>query len=168
MAWFISAILFPIPLINLWLHAFLPFWRRHKRSFPFVALIFWVASFFWFKKLSVFSPDAFAPTETMVLVGYALMIIGFLFVILSVLTLGIKRFFLVAVLDPKGVEQVRIKIGVFRHFPHPAYVGYLIVAAGNFLSSGAIYLGGVLIFLLFLMPIIILLEEHELEKRLNI
>ena len=168
MNWFIAALLLPIPLAHLWLHALLPFWRRHTILFYTFSIALWFASLAWFWRIQGFSPSIFDPSVALTWVGYSLTAFGFFLAIWSSVTLGYKRFLVWVVLKPETFEHTFIIKGPFRHFPHPAYTGYIIAAMGNLLSSGEAFAAGVCILLLFFIPIMIYFEEAELQKRLGL
>lgn len=166
--WIIAASIAPIPLFHLWLHALLPWWKKHAWLFYLCGLLAWAASFWYF---SFFGPRSeymfeFNPMWR-VTVGYVLMGIGAIGILASIFTLGPKRFFVWAVLRPNSAPKIRIIIGPFLLIPHPAYMGEILIAIGNFLVRGQFYLLSLAIFLIVLMPIIIVLEEEELRRRLS-
>jgi len=165
MHWIIAAIIAPVPLFHLWLHALLPFWRKRPLLIYFVALCAWIAIFAYFSWLSPRSEYLFVPSQNYELGGYALMAIGACAVLSSVFTLGPKRFFVWAVLKPDSAPHTRLTKGIFHFIPHPAYIGHLIISIGNFLSRGQFYLLYLIILLAILFPIVIVLEEEELRKR---
>lgn len=72
-----------------------------------------------------------------------------------------------AVLTPEKHEQRLVTGGPFKFVPHPAYLGYILAALGNLLVGGKFYLAGVLLFLVTLMPLVIYLEEREMNERLK-
>lgn len=163
----IAALILPIPFFHLWLHALLPAWKRHPFLLYVFGLLLWIGSFKFVPILASFSPRAFEPTTLTVNLGWTLVVIGFLFAIWSLATLGPIRFFVWAVLRPGIVPRVRIASGPFSFIPHPAYLGYIVVALGNLFASGLLYLAGVFVLLFFLTPIVIWLEEHELGARVD-
>lgn len=165
MHWIIAAIITPIPLIHLWLHALLPWWRKYPWLFYAWGLGIFVASFFWFPVVANISPLLFTPSPVLLRLGIGLMLLGLGGILSSVWTLGIKRFFGWVVLRPASVSPQRVVGGPFRIVPHPAYFGYLLIAVGNFLVSGELYLVPTLIVLIFMTPIVIWLEEQELKER---
>lgn len=167
MFWIISAIIVPVPLIHLWLHAMLKFWRKHPFIFYALCISMWIGTFLFFKPVDELSFSFFAPYSNLAMTGFALMSLGVLGIISSIITLGPKRFFMWAVLRPQEVEQIKISSGPFKFIPHPAYIGYLFIALGNFLAGGKFYLALVFIFLFALTPVIIYFEEKELAQRVH-
>lgn len=167
MFWIISAIITPVPLIHLWLHSMLKFWRKHPFIFYAFCILMWIGTFLFFKPVDKISFFLFTPSNNLAMIGFALMSLGVLGVIGSLIALGPKRFFMWAVLRPQEMEQIRISSGPFKFIPHPAYIGYLFVALGNFLAGGKFYLALVFIFLFALTPIMIYFEEKELTQRVH-
>lgn len=167
MNWVIAAIITPVPLFHLWLHALLPFWRKHPLLIYFVALFVWIAVFAYFSWLSLRSEYLFMPSQNYEFGGYALMALGACGVLGSFFTLGPKRFLVWAVLRPSSAPHTRIAKGIFHFIPHPAYLGHFIISIGNFLSRGQFYLLYLIIFLAVLFPIVIVLEEEELRRRIS-
>lgn len=167
MSWFISALIFPIPLFHLWLHVLLPWWRAHPRRLYEWAALAWLGAFLIFPLVDRLSSVLLTPTDFTRLVGRILILGGFFAAIGSFLALGPRRFFVWAVLRPVSAPRARLGYGLFRIVPHPAYTGYVAVALGNFLVGGKIYLLSVLIYLLVFTPIVIRFEEEEMKKRLE-
>ncbi|MEK7172070.1 MAG: methyltransferase [Patescibacteria group bacterium] len=167
MSWIIVAIIVPVPLFHLWLHALLSFWKKKPLLFYIFVLLIWIGTFLFFKPIDVISPIFFTPSDILIAFGFILMSIGAILVLSSIITLGLKRFFMWAVLYPQSVQQTRLISGSFKFIPHPAYTGYLLVALGNFLLSGKLYLALVFIFLFALTPIMIYFEEKELSARIH-
>lgn len=166
MHWIIAAIIAPVPLFHLWLHALLPFWRKRPLLIYVVALAAWIATTVYFSQLNLRSEYMFAADPAWrVFSGYALMLIGAAAILSSIFTLGAKRFFVWAVLKPDSTPKIRIGKGVFHSIPHPAYIGYLCVALGNFLVRGQFYLLYLFIVFIILIPIVIRFEEEELRQR---
>lgn len=161
----IAAIILPVPVFHLWLHALLPMWKKWPLLIYFAAAPVWVASFLFFRALDQGAVLMFEPTDALKNFSYVFMAIGICGIILSIATLGIKRFFVWAVLQPESTPKTRIKQGIFHFIPHPAYFGYLLIMLGNFLSTGKFYLALAFIFLLILTPLVIRFEEEELWKR---
>lgn len=165
MSWIIAGIVLAVPMIHLWLHALLPWWKKLPLLFYGFAGLLIFGSIFLTSKANEISPKVFTPTEELGLIGTLLIVIGVISVFLSIITLGPKRFFMLVVFYPDLVEQKRVKEGIFKYIPHPAYLGYLVAAIGNLISSGRLYLIGILIWSLILTPIIIKFEEEELSIR---
>ncbi|MEK7665036.1 MAG: methyltransferase [Patescibacteria group bacterium] len=162
----VSIIFVPVPLFHLWLHALLGFWRRKPVLFYILCLFFWLFAFWFFIKIdAVFPLFLFYPSALLFLSGFALIILGLVFMALSILALGIKRFFVFAVLVPLSVKQKRINSGLFKIIPHPAYIGEILIIFGAFLASGKAYLAAAFIFIIALFPISIYFEEKELNQR---
>ncbi|MBI5754942.1 hypothetical protein HZA41_01845 [Candidatus Peregrinibacteria bacterium] len=167
MNWILSALMFPIPLVHLWLHALLPWWKKYPRLFYLCGFPLWAFSFFIFWTMNEDAAIFFAPPEMVTWIGYTLIVLGFFAMGISLVTIGPKRFFVMAVIKPESVKNERFVSGPFHFFPHPAYIGYLAIAFGNFLSSGKNYALGIFLFGMILFPIVIWLEEEELAKRIG-
>lgn len=167
MSWIISTIVLAVPVMHLWLHALLPWWRQRPGRFYVWAGLLACGSLLLAKHWAAVSPQIFIPSGMAQMAGYLLVIFGAGLVLSSIITLGPRRFFLWAVFYPDAVPRVRIRSGVFKFFPHPAYLAYLLAALGNFLSNGQLYLLGLLIWATVLTPVVIYLEEQELSRRVN-
>lgn len=165
MSWIITAIIVPVPFFHLWLHALHSFWKKQPPLFYIFSVFMWIGTFLFFKPVDAISPILFTPSDILIAFGFILMAIGALLVLSSIIALGPKRFFVWAVFHPESVPQVRITRGLFKFIPHPAYIGYLLVALGNCLLSGKLYVALVAIFLFALTPIMIYFEEKELSAR---
>ena len=168
MTWIIAAIVLWIPILHLWLHALLPWWRKQPYLFFTFGLVMGVGFLLIARKIAALpSLPVFLPQKLYWYAGWGLIIAGATAVMTSIFTLGPRRFFLWAVFYPKSVERLRIQNGIFKILPHPAYFGYLLLAAGNFLLSGKLYTFLILIIGLILIPVVIYLEEKELTERIN-
>ncbi len=163
----IAALLLPIPVLHLWLHALLPAWRRQPLSFYVFCLLLWAGAFFLVPKIEQVSPIAFVPGAALQNVALAVIGLGVLLMLASLLTLGFRRFFLWGVLHPAEFPVLKPSNFIFILLPHPAYFGYILVAVGNVLTSGKFYTIGILALLLILLPLVIWLEEEELKSRIK-
>lgn len=163
----IAAIILPVPFFHLWLHALLPWWKKHLHIFYGLCGLMWIGSFFFVKILDRVSIFAFFPSIDLKRFGYFLMILGAFAVSVAIMTLGAKRFFMWAVLRPESAPRIRIHKSLYNLFPHPAYIGHITIALGNFLSNGKLYLGLISVALFILMPIVIYFEEEELRRRVG-
>lgn len=155
----------PIPIAHLWLHALLSWWRKYPFGFYLFCIALWSGNLIlalYVKNLFPNSPFLF--NKTYPTIGIALIAIGLFLVMGSIFSLGIKRFFLWSVLNPRSNPFLK-KPKLFEYFPHPAYLGYLLITIGNFIILGTtIALMGLISFLV-LIPIVIFIEEEELKKR---
>ena len=165
MSWIIAGIVLAVPTIHLWLHALLPWWRKQPFLYYGFGGILGLGALFLTSKAEEISPAVLNPTGNLELIGNILIVIGAIAVLSSIVTLGPKRFFMWAVFYPDSVEQRRVKGGIIKYIPHPAYFGYLTAAVGNLLSSGQLYLVGILVWVVILTPIVIKFEEEELTTR---
>lgn len=166
-SWIIPAIIAPVPILHLWLHGLLPFWRRRPILFYLFCVLIWIGSFFLFQRLDGMGGLLFLSTSASDFIGRVLMILGTVGVLASLFTLGLRRFFMYAVFKPEVVPRRRISRGPFAVVPHPAYFGYLLVILGNLFRTGTLSLAIVLAALLALTPMVIWLEERELKERLG-
>lgn len=160
----IATITLAVPTLHFWLHAMLKWWKKFPISFYLFSGLIFVGSFFIISKIEQFSPQIIQENSNL---GAALIIFGIPLIAISILTLGPKRFFMWAVLRPQKVNQKLIKKGIFHYFPHPAYIGYLLMALGNLLSNGTLHLASIFIFSFVTTPIMIYFEEQELKERLG-
>ena len=167
LTWIILSIIAPVPVLHLWLHALLFYWRKRPVFFYLFCGIVWLGSFLLFWPLRLIQDQFFAPSTASDVVGRVLMLMGSLGVLSSIWALGIRRFFMWAVLKPDALSQVRIHRGPFSFIPHPAYFGYLLVLFGNLLTTGSLLDVSIFCLSFALTPIIIWLEERELKERIN-
>lgn len=167
MKWIDSAIMFPVPIIHFWLHALLPWWRKRPVLFYLWALLLFFCALSVAPYIASISPCIFTPSVITRSFGIGLKVIGALAILTSIMTIGIKRFFLWAVLKPESVPKIRIIKGPFKFVPHPAYFGYILLVLGNLLGSGALYLVGILAWLVAFLPLVIILEEKEIDARIG-
>ena len=162
----IAGVIAAVPLFHLWLHGFLNWWRR----FPLLLYI-WTLAIGLF--VIIFFEQVLPPSQVFK-TSTSLEILGWLFISIcplvimwSLFTLGLKRWFAWGVLRPSSVPNIRERSGPFRYIPHPAYTSFLLAAMGLILASGQAYAFGLLIYLLIVLPIVMWLEEKELESRLK-
>ncbi|MBI2453087.1 hypothetical protein HYV56_00090 [Candidatus Peregrinibacteria bacterium] len=166
--WIISAILVPIPLMHLWLHALISFWRKHAYFFYVFSFLLWIGSFFLFREVYYIFPYViYFPSTISQYIAVIFVIIGFILLFASFLSLGPKRFFVWAVLRQDSVSNIRVVRGPFKFFPHPAYTGYLFISFAAFLLTGFFYMAFSFLFLFSFTPIVIFFENEELSKRLK-
>ena len=161
---FIAAIIATIPLFHFWLHALLAWWRRFPLLLYVWGLglgIFSVVFFEWI----VPSSQIFQPSSSLKILGWLFVLVSLPVALWSIFTLGLKRFFVWEVLQPESVFKTREESGPFRYLPHPAYISYVLAAIGLVLVSGQVFTVALLIYMLIVMPIVIWLEEKELETR---
>jgi len=166
-SWITLAVIAPVAILHLWLHALLPSWRKRPILFYIFCALVWIGSLVLTQPLVIAGAFLFVPSTASDIAGRILMIIGSIGVVWSVLTLGGKRFFMYAVLRPDAVARVRLKRGPFSFVPHPAYFGYLLVALGMIFYTGMLISAFVFFELFALTPIVIWLEERELKERIG-
>ena len=95
-------------------------------------------------------------------IGFALVVVGFLFGLAAFLEFRRAR----TTLDPHGSVASIVTSGVYRFSRNPIYVGFLLIVIGIPLNSGT-YWGAVLapIFFLLCNKLVIEREEAYLEKK---
>lgn len=157
----------PIPIIHFFLHTFLLFWRRHTMWFYLMGVIIWLLFIPLAVILMKIEDTIFTPINQSLVASAILIVFAFLLILSAVFTLSPKRFFLWAVLRPKSVEQKYIKSGPYQFFPHPAYFGYIFVSLAAFIATGRVVMLGFFFYTLFSIIAVIVLENHEIKRRLN-
>lgn len=160
-----AGIITAIPIFHLWLHALLPFWKKHPYLFyVLVGSVFLISTIISFL---LFPPAyyLFVPTFFMELIGWTLMAGGLILVTAAIATIRPERFFVWAVLFPQKVYQKKILKGPYKYIPHPAYIGWIIIAMGTLLAGGLSHLLIPIASMTILIPIVIILEEKELNER---
>lgn len=161
----IAGVITAIPLVHLWLHALMPFWKKHPISYYVFAGILFLASIgvsFWLLSPAYY---LFLPTPFLEIIGWIFIVIGLILVLSAVSTLGWQRFFLLAIFYPGQIKQRRIREGIYEKFPHPAYIGWTIVSIGILIAGGLSHLLIPVISMMVLIPVVIILEEKELDER---
>lgn len=158
----------PIPIVHLFLHAFLPFWRRIPWLFyAFSAAVWAVAIALAWQADRIVEPWFEVPLW-LVYVSEWVYILSAVLVVWSILTLGVRRFFLWAVLRPSQVEQKYIKAGPYKFLPHPAYTAYLFFALAGLLSTGSMVMFVYLLYLILFTLLLIQAEAREMKSRLGV
>lgn len=160
------AIITPVPVFHFWLHALLPSWRRAPLLFYAWCGVIWAGAFWFFSKIDPLSRTLFDPVLWQTHLGIALVWIGFSAAIFSICSLGLIRFLMWAVLRPDAAPKTRLG-GLYRAIPHPAYLGYIVVALGSLLQTGSLIAAIVLASQIALTPIMIYFEEREMSERLS-
>ena len=160
-------ILGPITVAHIFLHLFLKFWRRYPLGLYILCVAVWaiffkIAGYFAARPFTLFSPPFWLK-----IFCAAISLAALALVVWSVFTLKPRRFFLLAVLRPKKVEQKHIAAGPYNFFPHPAYAAYVITAFAAFLATGEMALLWFWLAMFGLMFVVIFLEKHELLSRLK-
>jgi protein-S-isoprenylcysteine O-methyltransferase Ste14 len=162
------AVIAPIPLFHLVLHAWLRVWRRWPRAYYGVWAVLWaVGAVLAWSFRTLLTARVFDPSSTLTAIGLVIAGASLLLVPWSLFTIGWERFFMKAVLWPDRVPQRRIASGPFRCIRHPAYTAYRIAAIALFLATGFWSLVALAVWLLILTPFVIRLEERELMSRIG-
>jgi len=107
-------------------------------------------------------PIPFAVPDVLRLIGFALVVIGFLCGVAAFLAFRKAR----TTLDPHGKVSAIVTSGIYRFTRNPIYLGFLLMLIGLPLNSGS-YWGVLLapIFLLSMNSLVIEKEEAYLEKK---
>lgn len=156
----VLTILAIIPVAHLWLHALLPFWRKHPAFFyAFFTVIGTFIGFGFFEftswqdvRLRSGLPASFA-------ISFAT--IGLVLLLTSLRILGPRRFFLLGVLKPQVFPQRFVESRILRIFPHPAYVGYMLLVLGLLVATNFWLAFAILLENIALYPLVIKWEEKE-------
>jgi protein-S-isoprenylcysteine O-methyltransferase Ste14 len=112
--------------------------------------------------LAGFTPPSLTVPPILENIGFALVVVVFLFGLAAFLELRRAR----TTLDPHGSVASIVTWGIYRFSRNPIYVGFLLMVIGIPLTSG-IYWGAVLapIFFLLCNKLVIEREEAYLEKK---
>jgi len=165
--WLVSVLYSSIPLFWFVIHPFADFWRRMSRSPYLLLLPIWAAiisalawaTWPWHSERLYSSPWMWAPAALLMFFG------------LRTYT-GIRSEFGAhklsgeAELRPQEHAQELVTTGLHARMRHPIYVAHLLNLAGWTLGSGLVVSFVLLaISALGTFPLMIWIEEHELEKR---
>jgi len=165
--WMVSVLYSSIPLFWFAIHPFADFWRRMRRSPYWLLLPIWAAiiaalawaTWPWHSERLYASTWMWAPAVLLMFFGfrtYGGIRSGF----------GAHKLSGEAELRPREHTQELVTTGLHARMRHPIYVAHLLNLAGWAIGSGLavsfILLG---VSLLGTFPLMIGIEEHELEKR---
>jgi protein-S-isoprenylcysteine O-methyltransferase Ste14 len=163
--WMVSVLYSSIPLFWFAIHPFASFWRRMNRSPYLMLLPIWAAIIFvlawatwpWHSQRLYASSWMWLPGILVILSGiWAYTRISF----------GPHKLSGEAELRPEEHAQELVTMGLHARMRHPIYVAHLVNFAGWALASGLtisfVQLG---ISVFFTFPLMVWIEEHELEKR---
>jgi protein-S-isoprenylcysteine O-methyltransferase Ste14 len=165
--WMASVLYGSIPLFWFAIHLFADSWRTMRRSPYLILLPIWAAIIFalgwitlpWHSTRIYSSPWVWLPAALLFLYGfktYAGIRSGF----------GARKLSGEAELRPQEHAQKLVTSGLHARMRHPIYVAHLANLAGWAVGSGLIVSFGLLaISALFTFPLMIWIEEQELEKR---
>lgn len=159
--------LIAIPVAHFLLHALLKYWQKHIFAFYTTATVFFLFLIYMANLVIPTTDKLFHLSEILITIATLLIFLSIVVIFFSMKSLGIKRFLLLAVLNPKIVQQKVFYPGLYKFFPHPAYLAYFVIATSSFLilpNKETLYFW--LLFTLT-MPLLIILEEHELISRTN-
>jgi protein-S-isoprenylcysteine O-methyltransferase Ste14 len=165
--WMVSVLYSSIPLFWFAIHPFADFWRRMNRS-PYLlllpiwsAIIFALAWITWpWHSVRLYSLSwMWVPAALLILSGlrtYTGIRSGF----------GAHKLSGEAELRPLQHVQELVTTGLHARMRHPIYVAHLLNLAGSAMGSGlAVSLILLAVSAFFTFPLMIWIEEHELEKR---
>ena len=165
--WMVSVLYSSIPLFWFAIHPFADFWRRMHRSPYWLLLPIWGAIIFalawatwpWHSDRLYSSPWMWAPAILLMFFGvktYTGILSGF----------GGHKLSGEAELRPQEHAQELVTTGLHARMRHPIYVAHLLNMAGWSLGSGlAVSFVLLAISALGTFPLMIWIEEHEMEKR---
>ena len=165
--WMVSVLYGSIPLFWFAIHPFADSWRNMRRSPYLVLLPVWAAIIFllgwitWPWRLTQIysSPWMWLPTALLFFYGlrtYKGIRSGF----------GAHKLSGEAELRPREHQQELVTTGLHARMRHPIYVAHLANLAGFTVGSGLVVCFVLLAISAFVtFPIMIWIEEHELEKR---
>jgi protein-S-isoprenylcysteine O-methyltransferase Ste14 len=165
--WMVSVLYSSIPLFWFAIHPFADFWRRMHRSPYWLLLPIWAAiicalagaTWPWHSERFYSSEWMWAPAVLLMLFGfrtYAAIGSGF----------GLRKLSGEPELRPQEHAQELVTTGLHARMRHPIYVAHLLNLAGWSLGSGLLVSFVLLaISALLTFPLMIWIEEHEMEKR---
>lgn len=156
-----------VPVFHLWLHALREFWKKFPVLLYGMAIAFWAFVMWLMMLLWPSSPVLFAPSKSLMTEGLTLVLIGLAMTVTSIFTLGPRRFFVWEVLRPGAASRDRVQRGIFKHVPHPAYIGNNLALVGAWLATGTLIACIAMMVSLALTPLVILHEEDELNRRVG-
>ena len=157
----------PIPLMHLWLHALLPWWRRNVFVFYIFSACLWILTFRIMLRVAAYDVVLWQGGSAARLLGLVFVMAGGVAILWSVTALGPRRFFAYAALTDAPGTASRVSAGPFRFVPHPAYLGYCTILLGLLMRNGTVLSVMIFFYLIALTPLVILHEERELQGRLN-
>ena len=125
---------------------------------PILTLIFIVIAYVAKRVI----PIPFSVPDILRLIGFALVVIGFLFGVSALFAFRKAR----TTLEPHGQVSAIVSDGIYRFSRNPIYLGFLLMVIGLPLNSGS-YWGVVLspVFVMFMNSLVIEKEEAYLEKK---
>ena len=125
---------------------------------PILTLIFIVIAYVAKRVI----PIPFSVPDILRLIGFALVVIGFLFGVSALFAFRKAR----TTLDPHGQVSAIVSDGIYRFSRNPIYLGFLLMVIGLPLNSGS-YWGVVLapVFVMSMNRLVIEKEEAYLEKK---
>jgi hypothetical protein len=168
--WMVSVLYSSIPLFWFAIHPFADFWRRMHRSPYWLLLPIWAAIIFalagaaWpWRSERLYSSDS---SEWMWAPAVLLMFLGFRTYAAIGSGFGLRKLSGEAELRPQEHAQELVTTGLHARMRHPIYIAHLLNLAGWSVGSGLVVSFVLLaISALVTFPLMIWIEEHELEQR---
>ena len=164
LAFAIVFIFLPIPFAHIALHSFLRFWRGHRLSWLTFCAALWIIALPL--AANIICPVVFHPSVFFQIIYWAAIVSAAVIIIWAIAALGARRYFLYEVVSPSGKHN-RVQKGPYRFLPHPAYFSYFVIIVAAYLLTGTAAILAVLIEYAILIPIVAMLENRELKKRLK-
>jgi protein-S-isoprenylcysteine O-methyltransferase Ste14 len=164
--WMVSVLYSSIPLFWFAIHPFAGSWRKMERSPYRILLPVWIAIIFvlawttwpWHTARIYSAPWMWPPAAVLLFSGLRIYAASRGF--------GSHKLSGEAELRPREHAQELVTTGLHARMRHPIYVAHLLNLAGWTLGSGLVVSFLLLaISLLFTYPLMVWLEEHELERR---
>lgn len=162
----IILILGPVPIFHFLLHKFLNFWQKNPYLFYLSIILIWILSGFIALIILKMPSLLFITPKWLTILSESIIIFSLFLILWSIKTLGVKRYFLLSVINPIKSEIKIIKSGPYKLFKHPAYLAYCLISISIFLISAKLSILFFNIYYLISIIFIIRLEERELKERL--
>jgi protein-S-isoprenylcysteine O-methyltransferase Ste14 len=165
--WMVSVLYSSIPLFWFAIHPFADFWRRMNRSPYLLLLPIWSAIIFALAWITWPWHSVRLYSLSWMWVSAALLILSGLRTYTGIRSgFGAHKLSGEAELRPLEHVQELVTTGLHARMRHPIYVAHLLNLAGWAIGSGlAVSLILLAVSVLFTFPLMIWIEEHELEKR---
>jgi protein-S-isoprenylcysteine O-methyltransferase Ste14 len=163
--WMVSVLYSSIPLFWFAIHPFANSWRRMNRSPYWLLLPIWAAVIValarvtrpWNAERIYSSPWMWAPGGFLVLTGVSMY---------TAIRFGAHKLSGEAEVRPKEHAQELVTTGLHARMRHPIYVAHLLNLSGWTIGSGlAMSYVLLAVSMLFTFPLMVWIEEHELENR---
>lgn len=116
--------------------------------------------------INAMSPAVFHPSFFSQIIYWTAIVAAAGIIFWAIVTLGARRYFLYEVVSPSGKHN-RVQKGPYRFLPHPAYFSYFVIIIAAYLLTGTAAILAVTIEYVVMIPMVVMLENHELKKRLK-